>query len=56
MSRAVKELKPRVPIVVRLTGTNEKEAKVILQEVELPVRREMEEVVNQAIELANKAA
>jgi succinyl-CoA synthetase beta subunit len=53
---AVKQLKPKVPIVVRLTGTNETEAHVILSEVGLPIAPGMEEVVKRAIELAAKAA
>ena len=54
--KAVKQLKPTVPIVVRLTGTNENEAKKILEEVGLPMAPGMEEVVRQAIDLAGKAA
>lgn len=54
--QAVKELKPRMPIVVRLTGTNEKEAKAILEEIKLPVADSMDGVVRQAISLAKKAA
>jgi succinyl-CoA synthetase beta subunit len=54
--RAVKELKPKVPIVVRLTGTNEKEARKILGEVGLPMAEGMEDVVRQAIGLSSKAA
>ena len=53
---AVKQLKPKVPIVVRLTGTNEAEAHIILKEVGLPVAPGMEEVVKRAIEMAAKAA
>ena len=54
--QAVKELKPRVPIVVRLTGTNEREAKTILDEIHLPMASGMDAVVKQAIALAGKAA
>ncbi len=54
--QAVKELKPKVPIVVRLTGTNEEEARKILAEVGLPMEQEMEDVVRAAIGLAKKAA
>jgi len=54
--QAVKQLKPKVPIVVRLTGTNEREARVILEEIHLAVAPGMEAVVQQAIELARKAA
>lgn len=54
--QAVKQLKPKVPIVVRLTGTNETQARKILAEVGLATAPGMEEVVNQAIKLAQKAA
>jgi succinyl-CoA synthetase beta subunit len=54
--QAVKELKPRVPIVVRLTGTNEREAKMILEETKLPVAASMDDVVRRTIALAKKAA
>ncbi len=47
---ALKEFKPRVPIVVRLTGTNEDKARKILEEVNLPATSSMEEVVKRAIE------
>lgn len=49
---AVKELNPPVPIVVRLTGTNEDEAREILQEVNLTATSSMVEVVQKAIELS----
>ena len=47
---ALKEFKPRVPIVVRLTGTNEDKARKILEEVNLPATSSMEDVVKRAIE------
>ena len=49
---AVKELKPPVPIVVRLTGTNEDMGRRILEEVNLVATSSMEDVVKKAIELA----
>jgi succinyl-CoA synthetase beta subunit len=49
---AVKELNPPVPIVVRLTGTNEDKAREILQEVNLTATSSMVEVVQKAIELS----
>jgi len=49
---AVKQLKPRVPIVVRLTGTNEAKARKILEEINLSATSSMEEVVKRAIELS----
>lgn len=54
--QAVKQLKPKVPIVVRLTGTNEEEGRAILKEIKLPVDDTMDGVVRQAIALAKKAA
>lgn len=54
--KATSQLKPKVPIVVRLTGTNEEEAHKILAEVGLAVAPGMEDVVRQAIALAKKAA
>ncbi len=49
---AVKELNPPVPIVVRLTGTNEEEGRKILEEINLVATSSMEDVVKKAIELA----
>ena len=49
---AVNQLKPRVPIVVRLTGTNEAKAKDILRQVNLAATTSMEEVVKKAIQLS----
>ncbi len=49
---AFKEFKPEVPVVVRLTGTNEKEAAKILKAVNLPAGETLDEVVKKAIELA----
>ena len=46
---AIEKLNPRVPIVVRLTGTNEDRAKVILQNLNLPATNSMDEVVKMAI-------
>lgn len=50
--QAVKQLKPPVPIVVRLTGTNEDKAKKILEEVNLTATSSMVDVVKKAIELS----
>lgn len=54
--QAINQLKPKVPIVVRLTGTNEEEGRAILKEIKLPVDDTMDGVVRQAIALAKKAA
>lgn len=53
--KAVAEFKPKVPIVVRLTGTNEEQARVILAQSNLPAADTMDGVVMKAIELANVA-
>ena len=50
---ALKELDVAVPIVIRLTGTNEREALEILEAGGLPATNSMDEVVRKAIELAN---
>ncbi|EQB62896.1 MAG: Succinyl-CoA synthetase, ADP-forming, beta subunit [candidate division Zixibacteria bacterium RBG-1] len=51
---ATQELKPRVPIVVRLVGTNEEKARKILEGIKMPTANSMEEVVKKAIELSRK--
>lgn len=53
--KAVAEFKPSVPIVVRLTGTNEEQARVILANSNLPAAETMDGVVMKSIELANVA-
>ncbi len=52
---AFKELNPSIPVVVRLTGTNEHEAARILQSVNLPSEDTLDKVVKKAIELAGVA-
>jgi succinyl-CoA synthetase beta subunit len=49
---AYEELKPEVPVVVRLTGTNEAKAKKILKAVDLKSGDTLDNVVKKAIELA----
>jgi len=53
--QALKQLKPSVPVVVRLTGTNEKEAQKILASVDLPTADTLDAGVKKAIELAGVA-
>jgi succinyl-CoA synthetase beta subunit len=48
------ELKPEIPIVVRLTGTNETQAQKILKEVNLKSADTLDNVVKEAIRLANQ--
>lgn len=49
---AFEELQPSVPVVVRLTGTNEAAAASILNKMNLPCADTLDEVVQKAIELA----
>lgn len=49
---AFREFKPTVPVVVRLTGTNEDKAAEILRSVKLPFADTLDNVVKKAIELA----
>jgi succinyl-CoA synthetase beta subunit len=52
---AVNALKPKVPLAIRLVGTNEELAKEILRKVNLNVYSSMTEVVKKAIELSKAA-
>ena len=51
---ATKRMDIKVPIVVRLTGTNEVEARELLAETDLVPAATMDEAVQKAIELAGK--
>lgn len=53
--QAIDELKPSVPIVVRLTGTNEEEARKILKNANLPSEATLDAVVQKAIALSGVA-
>ena len=52
--QALKEINVPVPLVVRLTGTNEKEAKEILAKSSINTYSTMREAVNKVVELAKK--
>ncbi len=54
--KAFAELKPTVPVVVRLTGTNEKEAQKILASFRLPTADTLDGAVKKAIQLAGMEA
>jgi succinyl-CoA synthetase beta subunit len=54
--QAAEQIDIRVPIVVRLTGTNEAEARELLARTELVPAATMDEAVQKAIELAGSAA
>ena len=49
---AINRMQPQVPIVIRLTGTNEAEARKILESVNLAAATTMDEVVKKAIDVA----
>ncbi len=51
---ATRRIDIRPPIVIRLTGTNEKEALAVLAEAGLSAYTSMDEVVQKAVELANQ--
>jgi succinyl-CoA synthetase beta subunit len=53
--KAVSEFRPSVPIVVRLTGTNESEGRAILANAQIQGAETMVEVVTKAIALAGVA-
>ena len=52
---ATKRIDIQVPIVIRLTGTNEEEALVILKEAGFEAFNSMDAVVEKAVQLANEA-
>jgi succinyl-CoA synthetase beta subunit len=53
---ATQRIDIKIPIVIRLTGTNEQVALQILKEAGFPAYTSMDEVVKKAVELANAAA
>jgi succinyl-CoA synthetase beta subunit len=53
---ALDRLNVRVPIVIRLTGTNEKEARQLLSQRGLPALSDMDEAVRAVIARAAEAA
>ena len=53
---ATKQFKVNVPIVIRLTGTNEAQALEILRGVGMPALNDMDEAVQKAVALAKEAA
>jgi len=54
---ACKKIKPKVPLIVRLEGTNVEEGRQILKDSDLDIISEatMEEAAKRAVELANRA-
>lgn len=53
---ATKRIDIKVPLVIRLTGTNDKIAVEILEKAGFSATTSMDDVVQKAVELANKAA
>ncbi|MCD6531665.1 succinate--CoA ligase subunit beta, partial [bacterium] len=53
--QAIEEFKPSVPIIARLTGTNEQEGRKILEQANIPVFSSMDEVVKEAVKLAQSS-
>ncbi len=53
---ATRQFKVKVPIVIRLTGTNESEAIRILEKVGMTALSDMDEAVQRVVQLARKAA
>jgi succinyl-CoA synthetase beta subunit len=53
---AVQQMKPDVPLVIRITGTNEEIARKILEEVDLAAAASMSEAVQKAIQQAGLKA
>jgi succinyl-CoA synthetase beta subunit len=49
---ATKEIEPKVPLTIRLTGTNEEEAVKILEAAGFSAMTDMDEAVQKAVELA----
>jgi succinyl-CoA synthetase beta subunit len=52
---ATKRIDVKVPLVIRLTGTNEKEGVEILEAAGMSAATSMDEVVEKAVALANQA-
>ncbi len=53
---ALEKFPVKVPIVVRLTGTNEKEAVKILEGIGMTALSDMDEAVSRVVSLAKEAA
>jgi succinyl-CoA synthetase beta subunit len=51
---AFEQLKTNVPVVIRLTGTNEKEGRALLKDTDLHVAKTMSKAARLAVELAEQ--
>ncbi len=56
IAAALKQIEVKVPIVVRLTGTNEAEAVKILQGIGMTALNDMDDAVKQVVRVAQEAA
>jgi succinyl-CoA synthetase beta subunit len=56
IAAALKQIEVKVPIVVRLTGTNEAEAVKILQGIGMTALNDMDQAVEQVVRVAQEAA
>ena len=52
--KALENVKRDVPIVIRLTGTNEEEGQRLLEEAGIPYETSMEKAAIKAVELCNE--
>ena len=50
---ALKEINKDIPIVIRLTGTNEKEGQEILKEAGIPFETSMEKAAEKAVKICD---
>lgn len=54
IKKALDELQPNIPFVVRLKGTRENEAKMILKPYELSIFDDMEDAIREAVRLSSE--
>ena len=52
MLKAIDEVKPDVPFVIRLVGTNEEEGRALLAEANFPTARTLAEAAQMAVAAA----
>ena len=52
--KALEKANRKVPIVIRLTGTNEKEGQRLLEEAGIPFETSMEKAAQKAVELCEE--
>lgn len=52
--KALGNVKRKVPVVIRLTGTNEKEGQKLLEEAGIPYETSMEKAAKKAVDICNE--